>query len=138
MPAGRPRKELEETQIQKMMSIQCTAQEVCGIYGIDARTLDARIKEWGYKNYSDMYRVFSADGKVSLRRQQFKTAVGDEPVFNDKGKMIKRHVPPSVQMLIHLGKHWLGQTDDHVDDSGDNEFVEAKSLDRGLIQSETD
>ena len=44
--------------------------------------------------FSDIYKKLSSTGKMSLRRQQFKSA--------ENG---------NVTMQIWLGKQWLGQTD---------------------------
>ncbi len=87
MPAGRPRKEINRDHIERMCAIQCTAQEIAGIYGISVDTLDLRCKEWGFKNFTDFFKTYGADGKASLRRKQFEVA--------DNG---------SVAMLIWLGK----------------------------------
>jgi hypothetical protein len=94
---GRPRWELTDddfTQLIGMAEICCTQDEICGIYGICADTLDARLKERGYSNFSDFYKKHSGKGKMSLRRIQWQSA--------QQG---------SVPMQIWLGKNWLGQTD---------------------------
>lgn len=94
---SRPRKPVDQEQVAKLMSIQCTEDEICGFFGIHSDTLLRRIKEWGYTGFTDMYKKHSQDGKISLRRSQFKVANGDE-----KNK-------PNVTMLIWLGKQYLGQ-----------------------------
>jgi hypothetical protein len=89
---GRPRKALVHDQVAAMLQIMCTAQEICNVYGIVWETLDARVRDWGYDGFSDMKAQYSATGKMSLRREQWKVA--------KKG---------NVTMLKHLGEHWLEQ-----------------------------
>jgi hypothetical protein len=94
---GRPKWELSDddfNQLIKMAEICCTQEEICGIYGICADTLDARLKERGFDNFSDFYKRHAGKGKMSLRRLQWQSAQDG-----------------SVPMQIWLGKNWLGQTD---------------------------
>ena len=100
MPAGRPRKEVDEKQVEKLMAIQCTAEEIAGWFGVSVDTIDRRIKEWGYPNFAEMFKQFSQDGKISLRRAQYKVATE---------KL-------NVAMLIWLGKQYLGQSDYFIDE----------------------
>jgi hypothetical protein len=89
---GRPRIALDYEQVAGMIQIMCTKQEIAGVFGVDIQTLEARIKDWGYDNFSHMKEQYSATGKMSLRREQWKVA--------KKG---------NVTMLKHLGEHWLEQ-----------------------------
>lgn len=94
---GRPRKELSEEQFKmlvEMMKIQCTQDEICGVFGMTAETLNARLAERGEESFSTLYKKHQHDGKVSLRRAQFKAAKDGNPT-----------------MLVWLGKQYLDQTD---------------------------
>ena len=77
-----------------MCRIQCTKDEICGILDIDEGTLTKWCKETYNLGFSDIYKKKSSTGKMSLRRQQFKSA--------ENG---------NVTMQIWLGKQYLGQTD---------------------------
>lgn len=103
MPAGRPRKKLDKELFERLCSIMCTQEEICGVFGITDKTLTRWCKETYNKNFSEAYKMLSADGKISLRRKQFKLA--------DK----------SPAMAIFLGKQYLGQKD-NVEES-DNEAL---------------
>lgn len=94
---GRPRKELSEEQYEQVKSlvrIQCTAQECCSFLGMDDNTLDRRLKERGYGGFGDFYKRYGDEGKSSLRRRQWKSAMDG-----------------NVTMQIWLGKQMLGQSD---------------------------
>ncbi len=72
--------------------MMCTEEEVCGFFGVTDKTLT----KWCRENYdgltfSEVYKVVSMDGKISLRRAQFKLA------------------EKSAAMAIFLGKNYLGQ-----------------------------
>jgi hypothetical protein len=93
-PVGRPRKELDFDTVEKLCSMQCTAVEIAGFFGVSVDTLDLRCKDWGYANFTDLFKECGADGKISLRRWQMKAA--------EKG---------NAALLIWLGKQYLNQKD---------------------------
>jgi hypothetical protein len=109
-PVGRPRKELDFDTVQKLCSIQCTALEIAGFFGVSVDTLDLRCKDWGYANFTDLFKVFGADGKISLRRWQMKAA--------EKG---------NSALLIWLGKQHLGQRE-FSDSVEEERYGEPESL----------
>ena len=93
---GRPSKLplINKEHFEGMCKIQCTKDEMCAIFQVHEETLT----KWCHATYnvgfSDIYKKLSSTGKMSLRRQQFKSA--------ENG---------NVTMQIWLGKQWLGQTD---------------------------
>lgn len=87
MPAGRPRKQLNENQIFELASIHCTDNEMAAVLDCDVDTLR--------DNYSAIIQKGRETGKMSLRRAQFKIALS-----NDKN---------ALGMLIWLGKQLLEQ-----------------------------
>ena len=94
---GRPRKELSDEDFKKviaMMEIQCTQDEICGVFNMTAETLNTRLEERGEGSFSTLYKKHQDQGKASLRRAQMKTALDGNPT-----------------MLIWLGKQMLDQTD---------------------------
>ena len=104
---GRPRKEIDFGQLETMAKIQCTAEECAAIFGIDVDTLDARIREETGSGFSDYHKKHSVEGKASLRRAQFRRAIGT-PADPRVGQA---EILASPTMLIWLGKQWLGQED---------------------------
>lgn len=112
---ARPRKEIDSEQFEKLCALQCTLNEIANWFGCSEDT----IENWCKRTYedengkpmgfSDAFKVYSVDGKISLRRFQFKQA------------------EKSYAMAIWLGKQWLGQRD-HFDvgiNSSDSKEVEA-------------
>lgn len=93
---GRPSKLplIDEEQFKSMCEIQCTKDEICAILKIDEKTLTKWCNQTYSMGFSDVYKKLSSTGKMSLRRQQFKSA--------ENG---------NVTMQIWLGKQYLGQTD---------------------------
>lgn len=91
---GRPKKELDHEEMEKLAALHCTQEEVAGWFGVSIDTVTARCKDWGYEGFPDFFKRHSAKGKVSLRRHQFEVA--------KKG---------NCGMLIWLGKQYLNQND---------------------------
>jgi hypothetical protein len=94
MPAGRPRKEIDWALVDSLCGIHCTGDEIASVLNVHYDTLNNRCREEHGVNFSEYYKKASANGKISLRRQQYTVAM--------KG---------NVSMLIWLGKNILGQRD---------------------------
>ena len=90
---GRPTKTVDYQQLQKLCAIQCTGEECAALLDIDYDTLNRHLKNDGYGGFTDYFKKYSANGKASLRRRQYKAAVEDG----------------NVPMMIWLGKQYLGQ-----------------------------
>jgi hypothetical protein len=108
---GRPRKEIDFKQLEELCSIQCTEAEICSILDVDDKTLTLRIMETYGVSFSEYFAQKRGNGKTSLRRAQYLTAVGREPVLSEKGELLVPGTPPSPALLIWLGKNWLDQKD---------------------------
>lgn len=78
----------------KLIKIQCTRDEICGVFGMSDETLNTRLKERGEENFLALFKKHSSQGKSSLRRVQWKAAQEGNPT-----------------MLVWLGKQMLGQRD---------------------------
>ena len=101
--AGRPKIVWTEKQyevLQGLCYIQATVEEIEDVLNIDRKTLYRLCVEY-YKDeegnpmqFSTVYKKYSANGKISLRRMQFRSA--------ENG---------NVPMQIWLGKQYLGQRD---------------------------
>ena len=88
---GAPKKELDVTVFEELCKIQCTKFEICGVLHVSDKILDRMIKDVYKSTFSEVYEKYSADGKMSLRRAQFKLA------------------ERNPTMAIWLGKQYLGQ-----------------------------
>lgn len=95
MAKGRPRKEIDLEQFQKLCGLQCTLEEICGWFDVTDKTLDRWCKETYGESFSEVFAKKREAGKISLRRSQWRLA------------------EKSAAMAIFLGKNYLGQSD-HV------------------------
>lgn len=96
-----PRKKIviDYETLQELCKIHCTGEECAAILHIDYDTLNSALKRDKHGGFSEYLKRHSADGKASLRRKQFSSAV-------DGG---------NVPMMIWLGKQHLGQLDKPTD-----------------------
>lgn len=95
---GRPRKEFDTDQFEKLCGLQCTLEEVSGWFGMSEDTLNVRLRESYGDTFQGVYKKYSQDGKISLRRHQFRLA------------------EKSAAMAIWLGKQYLGQRETDLTD----------------------
>lgn len=93
MAAGRPRKEIDKTNFEKLCGLLCTLDEIAGFFNCSPDTIERWCKREYKANFAEVFKRFSAAGKISLRRYQFKIA------------------EKSAAMAIFLGKNYLGQSD---------------------------
>lgn len=106
---GRPRKEIAKLEFEQLCKIQCTETEICGIFGICEDTLNAWCKRIYKQTFSEVYKIYAQDGKVSLRRMQFNLA------------------KKSPAMAIFLGKNMLGQSDEPTIENNDAAVASANA-----------
>ena len=90
---GRPKKEINQEMFEKLCGIMCTLEEIAGIFNCSEDTIENWCKATYECTFSEVYKRFSATGKSSLRRMQFKLA------------------ERNAAMAIWLGKQYLGQKD---------------------------
>ena len=86
-PVGRPKKNIDLEILGNLASIGCTQEEIGGVMGISARTLQ--------RNYAEIIEVNKNKGKASLRKKMWENAL-------KKGN-------PNMQ--IFLSKNVLGMKD---------------------------
>lgn len=96
MAKGRPRKEIDFDQFVKLCGMQCTLAEIAGFFDCSEDTIENWCKRELKSTFSDSFKQYSATGKISLRRSQFKLA------------------ERNASMAIFLGKQYLGQRD-HIE-----------------------
>lgn len=102
---GRPRREIDWDQLEKLCAIHCTGQECASVLRVSYDALNDAIKKKGYSGFPEYFKKYSGSGKASLRRMQFKSA--------ESG---------NATMLIWLGKQYLGQRDYKYEPLGETEI----------------
>lgn len=88
---ARPKIEIDFEQFKGLCSMQCTLEEIASFFRCSEDTVERWCKRELKEGFADAYKKYSAGGKISLRRWQFKMA---------------EH---NCSMAIWLGKQWLGQ-----------------------------
>lgn len=104
---ARPRIEIDTEQFKKLCAIQCTLGEIASWFKCSEDTIERWCKRELKISFAEAFKIWSADGKISLRRTQFKMA---------------EH---NVSMAIWLGKQYLGQKDQQeiVTNANDDETI---------------
>ena len=91
---GRPRKELNWAEFDKLCAIHATLRELAGWFECSEDTIETRVREEFGMNFSEYQVQRQAPGKMSLRRKLFEMA--------QNGNMTA---------LIWLSKNHLGMAD---------------------------
>ena len=108
---GRPHKEIDKEQFEKLCGLQCTLAEIAGFFNCSEDTVEKWCKATYSLTFTDTYKKCCSTGKISLRRMQFKLA------------------EKSAAMAIFLGKNYLGQKDiieeTNNEDVADDGFMDA-------------
>lgn len=91
--AGRPPRDFDPAIFEQLCFVQCTKDEMELILRTDQRVINKWCERHYDIDFDTAYKRFSAGGKSSLRRDQYKLAKGN------------------ASMAIWLGKQWLGQRD---------------------------
>lgn len=84
---------IDPEQFEYLCGLQCTKEEIAGFFNCSPDTIENFCKREYKMIFSAVFKDKSAQGKISLRRYQFKLA------------------EKSAAMAIFLGKQYLGQTD---------------------------
>jgi hypothetical protein len=93
---GRPKAVINYELVKDLSMIQCTQEEIANILGLAVRTLQ------NDDEFMRIYKIGMDEGKKSLRRQMFQTALKGNPT-----------------MLIWLSKQYLGMREPKQDISLD-------------------
>jgi hypothetical protein len=89
--------------LKSLCALQCTDEEMASVLGIGHATFERRKKK--DELFQQAYEEGKAEGRVSLRRQQYQAANAG-----------------NITMQIWLGKQFLGQTDKADLSSGGKPF----------------
>ena len=90
---ARPTIEIKQEHFENLCNLQCTLDEIAGFFKCSGDTIERWCKRTYDMSFADTYKRYSVNGKISLRRFQYKQA------------------EKNPSMAIWLGKQWLGQTD---------------------------
>ena len=90
---ARPRKEIDQKQVENLCGLQCTLEEICSWFDVTDKTLDSWCKRTYHASFSEVFKKKRGAGKISLRRSQWQLAA------------------KNASMAIWLGKQYLGQRD---------------------------
>lgn len=74
MPTGRPRKEIGKKIFENLCGLQCTLEEIAGVFDCSVDIIERWCKREYGETFAEVYKKHSAKGKTSLRRIQFKLA----------------------------------------------------------------
>lgn len=94
---GRPQKEIDKKIFENLCGLQCTLEEIAGVFDCSVDTIERWCKREYGETFAETYKKHSAKGKTSLRRIQFRLA------------------EKSAAMAIFLGKNYLGQKDNIIE-----------------------
>ena len=89
---GRPPIKVDKAVLRNLCEIQCTIKEIAFVLGVSVDTLN--------RNYRDVIDEGKSQGKIALRRAQWRNAMEKN----------------NVTMQIWLGKNVLNQTDAPLDE----------------------
>lgn len=90
---GRPRKELDIADFERLCFLQCTLLEMCEWFNMSDKTLEKRVREHYGCSFSEVFQRKRVGGKISLRRNLF------------------RQSETNPATAIFLAKNWLGMSD---------------------------
>ena len=90
---GRPKIEIDQKSFEGLCKLQCTKEEIAGFFDCSEDTIERFCQQTYKTTFATIYKSKSQNGKISLRRSQFKLA------------------ETSSAMAIWLGKQYLGQRD---------------------------
>lgn len=99
---GRPRKEINREQFEKLCAIFCSEEEIGHFFDCSVDTVNAWCKREYGRTFAEVYLTKRASGKTRLRAAQFQLAM------------------KSPQMAIYMGQRYL---EDQREDAVDNEPV---------------
>ena len=90
---ARPVIEIKKEQFESLCNLQCTLDEIAGFFKCSSDTIERWCKRTYNQGFAEAYKTYSQNGKISLRRYQYRMA------------------EKNPAMAIWLGKQWLGQTE---------------------------
>lgn len=90
---GRPRAQVDISQLARLAGMCCTAKECALVLGVSTDTIDRRLKQAGWQGFAEYSHHHMVGARVRLRGAQWECAMSG-----------------NTSMLIWLGKQYLGQS----------------------------
>ena len=110
---GRPRKEINIKEFEKLCGLLCTEEEIAAFFNMSVDTLATRVEEHYGCTFSEVFAEKRQFGKMSLRRKQHRLA------------------EKNAAMAIFLGKNYLNQSDkQEIDQTHKGNITLAYNLDK--------
>lgn len=91
---GRPQKQIDWEQMDKLLGIQCTLREIAAWFDCSEDTIERLCKRERGVTFAEYFGQKRNKGLISIRRKQYEVAMAG-----------------SIPMLIWLGKNYLEQSD---------------------------
>jgi len=99
---ARPRKEIDQAEFEKLCALQCTKAEIAGFFKLSEDT----VERWCKRTYKESFAVVFAnkrcDGKISLRRSQFRLAEKDSRMARWLGKQYLEQKEPIDEKRLEI------------------------------------
>ena len=99
---ARPRKEIDQAEFEKLGALQCTQAEIAGFFNLSEDT----VERWCKRTYKESFAVVFAnkrcDGKISLRRSQFRLAEKDSRMARWLGKQYLEQKEPIDEKRLEI------------------------------------
>lgn len=105
--AGRPQIQIDKETFEKLCGLQATKIEIASFFKCSEDTIERWCQRTYNSNFAVVYKNYSADGLMSLRRTQFRLA------------------EKSAAMAIWLGKQYLNQSDNIQAEEATQKTVDA-------------
>jgi len=90
---GRPKKNIDQAEFEKLCGMQCTKLEICDWFGLTDKTLERWCKDTYKLGFSEVFKKKRINGKIALRRNLLQMSSSNAAV------------------AIFLAKNWLGMRD---------------------------
>lgn len=108
--AGRPLKEIDQKQFEKLCGIQCTKSEMCAFFDCSEDTIERWCNRTYGRKFAEVFTEKRGVGKISLRHAQWQMAQNNPT------------------MAIFLGKNYLGQSNQDRDSTETDLLSRATAL----------
>ena len=118
---GRPVTEIDKEQLEKLCGFFNTLNDVADFFDCSTDTIERYCKRTYGETFADVYKRKSASGRRSIRRAQF----------------VKGTQDMNPQMLIWLGKQYLGQKDSIAYETTDLDTTRKLIINLGEPDSES-
>lgn len=107
-------KEVDWDNVDDLLKIGCIGEEIAAVLNLDYDTISRHCEKENGISFADyVEKKHNGDYHISLRRGQFRAAMGEPKYKNVNGKKVFDgwHRKPDTALLIFLGKNELGQSD---------------------------